>query len=34
MAENLLKAYADDIHIRITGLEQANTTGYKVNAHE
>lgn len=34
MAENILKAYAEDIHIRITGLEQANETGYKVNAHE
>ena len=34
MAENILKAYAEDIHIRITGLEEANTTGYKVNAHE
>ena len=34
MAENILKAYTEDIHIRITGLEQANTTGYKVNAHE
>lgn len=34
MAENIRKAYADDIHIRITGLEQANETGYKVNAHE
>jgi ribonuclease BN (tRNA processing enzyme) len=34
MAENLLKAYADDIHIRTTGLEHGNTTGYKVNAHE
>ena len=34
MAENILKAYTQDIHIRITGLEQANQTGYKVNAHE
>ena len=34
MAENILKAYGEDIHIRITGLEQANETGYKVNAHE
>jgi len=34
MAENILKAYAEDIHIRTTGLEQANLTGYKVNAHE
>jgi len=34
MADNILKAYAEDIHIRQTGLEQANATGYKVNAHE
>ncbi len=34
MSENILRAYAEDIHIRITGLEEANKTGYKVNAHE
>ncbi len=34
MAENLLKAYQQDIHIRTTGLEQGNLTGYKVNSHE
>ena len=34
MAENILKASSQDIHIRTTGLEQANKTGYKVNAHE
>jgi len=34
MADNLEKAYAEDIHIRTTGLEQGNTTGYKVNAHD
>jgi len=34
MAENILKAYAEDIRIRTTGLEEANTTGYKLNAHE
>jgi ribonuclease BN (tRNA processing enzyme) len=34
MAENILKAYAEDIHVRTTGLEQANLTGYKVSAHE
>jgi ribonuclease BN (tRNA processing enzyme) len=34
MAENLEKAYAEDIHVRTTGLEQGNTTGYKVNAHD
>lgn len=34
MAENILKAYAEDIHVRTTGLEQAIAAGYKVNAHE
>ena len=34
MAQNILKAYTEDIHIRITGLEQANETGYKVSSHE
>ena len=34
MAENILKAYAEDIHIRTTGLEEANLTGYKVDVHE
>jgi len=34
MADNILKAYEQDIQIRINGLEHANTTGYKVNAHE
>ena len=34
MAENILKAYAEDIHIRTTGLEEANLTGYKVGVHE
>lgn len=34
MAENILAAYSEDIHIRTTGLEQANETGYKVDAHE
>jgi ribonuclease BN (tRNA processing enzyme) len=34
MADNLEKAYAEDIHIRTTGLEQGNTTGYKIEAHE
>jgi Metal-dependent hydrolases of the beta-lactamase superfamily III len=34
MAENITKAYQQDIHIRINGLEGANRTGYKVNAHE
>jgi ribonuclease BN (tRNA processing enzyme) len=34
MADNILKAYEQDIQIRIHGLEHANTTGYQVNAHE
>lgn len=34
MTEHILKAYREDIHIRISGLEPANRTGYKVNAHE
>jgi ribonuclease BN (tRNA processing enzyme) len=34
MADNILKAYEQDIPIRISGLEHANETGYKVHAHE
>jgi ribonuclease BN (tRNA processing enzyme) len=34
MAEDLLHAYRQDIHIRLTGGEAANSTGYKVNAHD
>jgi ribonuclease BN (tRNA processing enzyme) len=34
MAEHILKAYEADIEARTQGLEQANTTGYKVNVHE
>ncbi len=34
MAAHLLKAYEQDIRIRIDGLEPANTEGYKVQAHE
>jgi ribonuclease Z len=34
MAENIIKAYEQDIRIRINGLEGANRTGYKVNVHE
>jgi ribonuclease BN (tRNA processing enzyme) len=34
MAENILNAWEQDIQIRTTGLEQGNTTGYKVNAHD
>ncbi len=34
MADNLLKAWEQDIQIRIHGLEAEDPTGYKVNAHE
>ncbi|MFQ5822901.1 MAG: MBL fold metallo-hydrolase [bacterium] len=34
MTEHILKAYKEDINIRINGLEPANTEGYKVNTHE
>jgi ribonuclease BN (tRNA processing enzyme) len=34
MTDHILKAYREDIRIRLDGLEPANETGYKVNAHE
>lgn len=34
MTEHLSQAYAEDIRIRIDGLEPANETGYRVVAHE
>ena len=34
MTDHLLAAYSEDIAIRTDGLEHANRTGYKVNAHE
>ena len=34
MTDHILKAYQEDIRIRLDGLEPANETGYKVNAHE
>jgi ribonuclease BN (tRNA processing enzyme) len=34
MTDHILKAYDEDIRIRIDGLEPANTTGYKINVHE
>ena len=34
MAEHILKAYEQDIRIRLYGLEPANNTGWRVNAHE
>lgn len=34
MTDHILQAYAQDIRLRIDGMEPANTTGYKVNVHE
>lgn len=34
MTEHILLAYQQDIDIRLTGLEPANDSGYKVNVHE
>jgi ribonuclease BN (tRNA processing enzyme) len=34
MTHHILKAYEEDIRIRLDGLEPANKTGYRVNAHE
>ena len=34
MAAHILEAFKEDIHVRTTGLESANTTGYKVDAHD
>lgn len=34
MTEHILKAYEEDIKVRIEGLEPINTEGYKVNVHE
>jgi ribonuclease BN (tRNA processing enzyme) len=34
MVKGIHAAYAEDIRMRLDGLEPANTTGYKVNAHE
>jgi ribonuclease BN (tRNA processing enzyme) len=34
MTDHILEAYKEDIDIRVNGLEKANKTGYKVNAHE
>lgn len=34
MTEHLLKAYAEDIRIRLDGLEPANSEGYKLQAFE
>lgn len=34
MTDHILKAYAEDIDIRLHGLEYGNAAGYKVNVHE
>jgi len=34
MTEHILEAFKEDIHVRIEGLEPANTEGYKVDVHE
>ncbi len=34
MTEHIVAAYQEDIDMRVKGLEGANPTGYKVNAHE
>jgi len=34
MTDNIERAWAKDVDVRIHGLEQGNTTGYKVEAHE
>jgi len=34
MTKHILKAYQDDINIRLNGLEPANETGYKVKVSE
>ena len=34
MAVHILEAYKEDIQVRTTGLEGANPTGYKVEAHD
>jgi ribonuclease BN (tRNA processing enzyme) len=33
MAAHIIEAFKEDIQVRTTGLESANTTGYKVDAH-
>src|SRR5476649_763311 len=34
MTDYLLKAYAEDIELRLNGLEHGKPAGYKVNVHE
>jgi ribonuclease BN (tRNA processing enzyme) len=34
MTAHIEKAWAEDVRLRLRGLEEANATGYKVNVHE
>jgi ribonuclease BN (tRNA processing enzyme) len=34
MTAHIEKAWAEDVRLRLSGLEEANTTGYRVNVHE
>lgn len=34
MTDHIRAAYEEDVHVRIEGLEPANTEGHKVNVHE
>ena len=34
MTEHILKAYEEDIHVRLHGLERATSEGYQVDVHE
>lgn len=34
MTQHIEKAWAEDVRLRLHGLEEANATGYKVNVHE
>ena len=34
MTDHIEKAWAEDVRLRLRGLEEANATGYKVNVHE
>jgi ribonuclease Z len=34
MTEHIQKAWTEDVHLRLRGLEEANATGYTVHVHE
>lgn len=34
MTEHIQNAWSEDVRLRLSGLEEANRTGYKVNVHE